>query len=54
MRKPKQIAIDIINGDKRAKQELEKMFGKKFENMTIEERRFGVTCLSAFEEVWNK
>ena len=44
MRSPKQIAIDITNGDIKAKQELEKMMGKKFKNMTIKERRFGVAC----------
>ena len=53
MRSPKEIAIDITNGDLKAKQELEKMLGKQFENMTIEERRIGVTCLSAFEKQWN-
>ena len=53
MRIPKQIAIDIFNGDIKAKQELEKMIGKSFEEMTIEERRLGVTCLSAFESQWN-
>lgn len=54
MRTPKEIAIDITKGDLKAKQELEKMLGKQFEDMTIEERRFGVTCLSAFEERLNK
>lgn len=54
MRKPKQIAIDIINGDLKAKEELEKMMGKKFDKMSIEERKLGVTCLSAFEGHWNK
>jgi len=54
MREPKQIAIDIVNGDKRARQELEKMFGKKFENMTIKERRLGTACLSALEKIWNR
>jgi phosphoribosylformylglycinamidine (FGAM) synthase PurS component len=53
MRTPKQIAIDITKGDKKAKQELEKMMGKSFEEMTIEEMRLGVTCLSAFEKQWN-
>lgn len=53
-RTPKQIAKDIYNGDKKAKLELEKMFGKQFAEMTIEERRLGVACLSAFEEQWNK
>lgn len=50
MRTPKQIAIDITKGDLKAKQELEKMLDKQFEDMTIEERRFGVSCLSAFEK----
>ena len=54
MRKPKQIAKDIFNGDTKAKTELEKMLGKNFKEMTIEERRLGVACLSAFEEQWNK
>ena len=53
-RSPKQIAIDIFNGDKQAKAELEKMIGKKFKDMTIEERRLGVSFLSAFDGVWNK
>lgn len=52
-RTPKQIAIDITLGDTRARNELEKMFGKKFEDMTIKERRLGVTMLSAFESQWN-
>lgn len=54
MRSPKQIAIDITNGDNKAKQELEKMMGKSFEEMTIEERRLGVSVLSATETYWNK
>jgi len=54
MRTPKQIAIDITNGDKKAKSELEKMIGKSFKDMTQEERRIGVTCLSAFENQWNR
>ena len=53
-RSPKQIAIDIYNGDKKAESELEKMLGKEFKDMTISERRFGVAMLSAFEEIWNK
>lgn len=54
MRTPEQIAKDIFNGDKKAKAELEKMMGKPFNKMTVEERRLGVTCLSAFEDQWNK
>lgn len=54
MRTPEQIAKDIFNGDVKAKAELEKMMGKKFEDMTIEERRLGVAALSAFEKQWNK
>jgi len=54
MRSPKQIAIDITtNKDIKAKRELEKMIGKKFEEMTIQERWLGVICLSAFEKQWN-
>ena len=54
MRTPKQIAIDIIKGDTKARKELEKMIGKSFNKMTIEERRIGVTCLSVFEKQWNQ
>lgn len=54
MRTPEQIAKDIFNGDLKAKAELEKMIGKSFGKMTIKERRLGVTCLSAFEDQWNK
>jgi hypothetical protein len=54
MRSPEQIAKDIFNGDIKAKSELEKMMGKTFDKMTIEERRLGVTYLSAFENQWNK
>lgn len=54
MRTPEEIARDIFNGDIKAKQELEKMMGKSFDKMTIEERRLGVACLSAFENQWNK
>ena len=53
MRTPKQIAKDIFSGDSRAKAELEKMLGKSFCQMTIEERRLGVACLSASEKQWN-
>jgi hypothetical protein len=53
-RSPKEIAIDIYNGDKIAELELEKMLGKKFKGMAIEERRLGVTFLSAFDGAWNK
>ena len=54
MRTPKEIAVDIHNGDTKAKAELEKMMGKNFNDMTTEERRLGVACLSAFEKLWNK
>lgn len=54
MRSPKQIAIDIMRGDKKAKAELEKMLGVSFEDMTIEQRRFGVAVLSATESYWSK
>lgn len=53
MRTPKQIAIDIFKGDLKAKKELEKMMGKRFEEMTQQERRIGAACLSAFEKQWN-
>ncbi len=53
-RSPKEIAINIYNGDKKAESELEKMLGKKFKDMTIEERRLGATFLSAFDGLWNK
>jgi hypothetical protein len=54
MRTPEQIAKDIFNGDVKAKAELEKMLGKQFNKMTVEERRLGAACLSAFEEQWIK
>lgn len=54
MRSPKQIAIDIMRGDKKAKAELEKMMGVSFEDMTIKQRRLGVAVLSATEDYWNK
>lgn len=55
MRTPKQIAIDIFKGkDEKAKKELEKMMGVKFEDMTVEQRRLGVAVLSATESYWNK
>lgn len=54
MRTPEQIAKDIFNGDIKAKAELEKMMGKTFEEMSIQERRLGTACLSAFENQWNK
>lgn len=53
MRTPEQIARDIFNGDTKAKFELEKMMGKLFKDMTVEERRLGVSCLSAFESQWS-
>ena len=53
MRTPEQIARDIFNGDLKAKAELEKMMGKEFNLMTIEEKRLGVTFLSGFEDQWN-
>lgn len=54
MRTPKQIAIDIVNGDIKAKQEIEKMMGKSFNEMTIQERMLGVSCLSAFDNQLSK
>lgn len=55
MRNPKEIAMGIaFNKDIQAKKELEKMIGKPFEKMTIEERRIGVTVLSAYDGIWNK
>lgn len=54
MRSPKQIAIDIMSGDKKAKAELEKMMGVSFEDMTIEQRWLGVAVLSATEDYWNR
>lgn len=54
-RTPRQIALDIFNGkDEKAKTELEKMMGCKFEDMNIRQRRFGVAVLSVTEEYWNK
>lgn len=54
-RTPKQIAEDIFyNRDDKAKKELEKMMGCKFDDMTIEQRRIGCAALSAFDGVWNK
>lgn len=54
-RTPKQIAEDIFyNRDDKAKEELEKMIGCKFEDMTVEQRRLGCTTLSAFDGIWNK
>ena len=51
MRTPEQIARDIYNGkDKKAILELEKMFGCRFEDITVAQRRLGVTMLSAFED----
>jgi|GEM_PF-4237798 len=54
MRSSKQIAIDIVNGDLKAKEELEKMMGCKFESMSIEQRRLGVAVLAGTEAYWNK
>lgn len=55
MRTPKQIAEDIFyNRDNKAKEELEKMMGCKFEDMTPEKRRLGCAALSAFDGVWNR
>ena len=54
MREPKQIAIDICNGDIKAKKELEKMIGKRLDEMSKEEKEIGLACLSAFENVWNE
>lgn len=55
MRTPKRIAEDIFyNRDSKAKAELEKMMGCKFEEMTVEQRRLGVAVLSATENYWNK
>lgn len=54
MRTPKQIAIDIIKGDQKARNEFEKMWNKTVEEMTETEKMLGLGCLSAFEEQWNK
>lgn len=54
MRTPEQIAIDISNGKDRASiKELEKMFGCRFCEMTVTQRRLGVAALSAKEEMLN-
>lgn len=53
MRSPKEIAVDILSGDNKAKAELEKMMGVSFEDMTVEQRRLGVAVLSATESYWN-
>ena len=53
MRSPKQIAIDISNGDQKAKRELERMLGKSLDEMSNEEKVIGLACLSAFEKQWN-
>jgi hypothetical protein len=50
----KSMAMEIFNGNNQAKLELEKMLGKKFENMSQEERRIGAACLAVFDGVWNK
>ena len=53
-RSVKQVAFDLFKGNKKMKDEIEKMFGKKFENMTQEERKVGATVLAAFENyIWN-
>lgn len=54
MRNAKQIAFDIVNGDEKAKKELEKMMGKRLEEMNDNEKKLGVIMLSTFETAWNK
>lgn len=36
------------------RKESEKMMGKKFEDMSVEERRLSAAVLAAFDGVWNK
>ena len=49
----KEMAIRMMkNGSER--KEAEKMLGKKFEDMTREERVLAATMLAAFDGIWNK
>lgn len=53
-RNPKQIAIDIFNGDNESKKKIEEMLGKRFEDMTQAERRLGCAVLSGVELLQDK
>ena len=50
--KVKEFAIRMMR-EKALRDEAEKMLGKKFEEMTQEERAFAATMLSAFSEFLN-
>ena len=52
MKDVKEVAMDVMNGDKKAKLEMEKMMGKSFESMTRKERVLSVTMLAAFIGKW--
>jgi len=45
---PKQVAYKMLKENSKERQEAEKMFGKKFFEMTIAERRIAATCIAAF------
>lgn len=49
----KEMAFRMMKDGKERK-EAEKMFGKKFEDMTQEERRLAAIMLAAFDGIWNK
>lgn len=49
----KEMAMKMMkNGNER--KEAEKMFGKKFEDMSQEQRRLAAAMLAAFDGIWNK
>ena len=53
----KELAMDIIKMNKRgvlAKAELEKMIGRKLEDMTDNQKTLGLAMLVSFESQWNK
>ena len=53
----KELAMDIIKMNNRgilAKAELEKMMGRKLEDMTDNQKTLGLAMLVSFESQWNK
>ena len=52
---PKKVALMMLDEASKERKESEKMIGKKFSEMTIEERRIAATAIAAFyEEIFQK
>lgn len=49
-----QVALKMMKEGTAERKEAEKMMGKRFEEMTQEQRRLAAEMLFAFDGIWNK